>query len=151
MQRPCRLLIPSPAGFVGSGEVALWRAVLEQALNDACLLRFNLGVNRTPSQAGGTSASFAIGPICLPRPYRIMPTTSWARQQSGIAGHCARWFGGLPRRSGTTPWQPVPRPRLDVLADAFQAGHPPLVHRPRGIGSYYSVTSAVQEPSTLRP
>ncbi|MCH8111849.1 MAG: hypothetical protein IH905_07830 [Proteobacteria bacterium] len=36
---------------VGSGEVGLWRAVLEQALNDACLLRFNPGVNRDPTPA----------------------------------------------------------------------------------------------------
>ena len=36
---------------VGSGEVALWRAVIEQALNDACLLRLNPGVNRNPTPA----------------------------------------------------------------------------------------------------
>lgn len=36
---------------VGSGEVALWRAVLEQALNDACILRLNPGVNRFPTPA----------------------------------------------------------------------------------------------------
>ena len=50
MQRQWRSLILSPAGG-GSGEVALWRAVIEQALNDAYLLRFNPGVNRNPTPA----------------------------------------------------------------------------------------------------
>ena len=36
---------------VGSGEVALWRAVIEQAMNDACILRPNPGVNRFPTPA----------------------------------------------------------------------------------------------------
>ena len=37
---------------VGSGEVALWRAVIEQAMNDACILRSNPGVvNRFPTPA----------------------------------------------------------------------------------------------------
>ncbi|MCH8110639.1 MAG: hypothetical protein IH905_01580 [Proteobacteria bacterium] len=44
-------LIGSESSVVGSGEVALWRAVLEQAMNDACLLRFNPGVNRNPTPA----------------------------------------------------------------------------------------------------
>ena len=44
-------LIGSESSVVGSGEVALWRAVLEQALNDACLLRPNPGVDRNPTPA----------------------------------------------------------------------------------------------------
>ena len=49
IQRPWR--IGSESSVVGSGEVALWRAVIEQAMNDACILRLNPGVNRFPTPA----------------------------------------------------------------------------------------------------
>ncbi len=48
---PVVALIDSESSFVGSGEVALWRAVIEQAMNDACILRLNPGVNRFPTPA----------------------------------------------------------------------------------------------------
>ena len=44
-------LIGSESSVVGSGEVALWRAVLEQAMNDACIPRPNPGENRNPTPA----------------------------------------------------------------------------------------------------
>ena len=44
-------LIDSESSVIGSGEVALWRAVIEQAMNDACILRSNPGVNRFPTPA----------------------------------------------------------------------------------------------------
>ena len=44
-------LIDSGSSIVGSGEVALWRAVIEQAMHDACILRPNSGVNRFPTPA----------------------------------------------------------------------------------------------------
>ena len=46
------VLIDSESSLVvGSGEIALWRAVIEQAMNDACMLRLNPGVNRFPTPA----------------------------------------------------------------------------------------------------
>ena len=44
-------LIDSESSVVGSGEIALWRAVVEQAMHDAGLLRLNPGVARNPTPA----------------------------------------------------------------------------------------------------
>ena len=44
-------LIDSESSVVGSGEVALWRVGIEQAMHDVCLLRSNPGVNRNPTPA----------------------------------------------------------------------------------------------------
>ena len=48
---PVTLIGSESSRVVGSGEVALWRAVLEQALNDACIPRPNPGENRFPTPA----------------------------------------------------------------------------------------------------
>ncbi len=45
------LIDSEPSRVVGRGEVALWRAVIEQALHDAHLIRSNPGVNRNPTPA----------------------------------------------------------------------------------------------------
>ncbi len=44
-------LIDSESSVVGSGEVALWRAVIEQAMHDARLIRFNPTSNRAITAA----------------------------------------------------------------------------------------------------
>ncbi len=44
-------LIDSESSVVGGGEVALWRAVVEQAMNDVCIPRLNPGVARNPTPA----------------------------------------------------------------------------------------------------
>ena len=124
---PESLIDSESSRVVGSGEVALWRAVLEQALNEACLLRFNPGVNRNPTPASrerdrdraAASDWFKSGgrDFALVCDFADLPAVSVQDHAYGRFGTpaekrsrtCAGWFGGR-RRMSRSPDNPKKSP-----------------------------------------